>query len=367
MIGEFITDSNRFAIARKLVLDNRKVSKGTNLQNIPSRTKEGTAIRKCMVPSPGFMFLGADLSQAEPRVQAHIMYTKYGDNSLRQIFLDGKDLYTTMAMLAFDLPEKYCRDNGWYDPVSKTGGEDKNQAPATAFFPRKMMKQGVLAMSYQQTPKRFAETMNVTLEVAQLVFDRFNQSFPAFDQMVKDTIEFMKKNGYVETLFGRKRRFADYQKVVKQAEQNEPKLMKLYRERKRIKDKKRLEEIEAELTLLKKPRTRKAGMERECFNAVIQGSATSDIIKLNGIKMAQICRERGWKLVASIHDEIIIEVPKKDVTIKNMDLFSEVMTQTVPDWFTVPLKSDTVVMPRWAEEYGMDEWDFENCRPKKEK
>lgn len=364
MIGNLVTDANRFDIARKLVLDSSKKTKGTNLQNIPSRTKEGIAIRKSMVPPEGFLFLGADLSQAEPRVQAHIMYTKYNDNSLRQIFLDGKDLYTTMAVLAFDLPEDYCRDNGWFDPVTKTGGADKSHAPGTAFFPRKMMKQGVLAMSYQQTAKRFAETMNVTLEVAQLVFDKFNESFPAFDLMVKDTIEFMKTHGYVETLFGRKRRFPEYQKVAKQAKENEEKFMKLYRERKKCKDKARLDKIEIELSILKKPRARLAAMEREAFNAVIQGSATSDIIKLNGIKMAQLCKERGWKMPASIHDEIIIEVPIKDVTRENMELFSEIMTKTVPDWFSVPLKSDTVIMSRWMVEYSGDQWDFENCRPK---
>src|SRR5690606_1978601 len=131
-------------------------------------------------------------------------WTKYNDNSLRQIFLDEKDLYTTMAQLAFNLPYECCLDGVWYDPVSGKYGSTTLR-PSTAYEPRKMMKQGTLALGYQQTVKRFAETMEVTVEVAQMVFDKFDVSFPSFKTMVQDSIDFMKKYGYVETLFGRKR------------------------------------------------------------------------------------------------------------------------------------------------------------------
>lgn len=358
-----INDSNYREIVRKLVTETSRVSKGVNLQNIASKG-EGERIRKCFVPSPDHLFIGADLSQAEPRVQAHIMWTKYNDNSLRQIFIDGQDLYTTMAMVAFDLPEEYCLDGSWYDPVSKTGGtvDTKDQAPPTAFFPRKMMKQGILALGYQQTERRFAETMNVSLEIANMVFEKFDKSFPSFKQMVQDTVQFMRENGYVETIFGRKRRFPEYKKLAREVKKNEPRLIELYRRRKREKNNPK---IQAEIDELRKKKAQLAAMEREAFNAVIQGSATSDIIKINGNRIARICMERGWKMVASIHDEIIIEVPIRDVTMETISLFQDVMCNSVDDIMTVPLKSDVVIMPRWMEEYKPEDWDFVNCRPKK--
>ena len=105
-------------------------------------------------------------------------------------------------------------------------------------------------------------------------------------------------------------------------------------------------------------------MEREAFNAVIQGSATSDIIKINGNKMARVCRERGWLMPATIHDEIIIAVPDRDVTMETINLVQDIMCNSVSDVLTVPLKSDVVIMPRWEENYKPHEWDFENCCPK---
>ena len=75
--------------------------------------------------------------------------------------------------------------------------------------------------------------------------------------------------------------------------------------------------------------------------------------------------ERGWKMVASIHDEIIIEVPMRDVTMETISLFQDIMCNSVSDIMSVPLKSDVVIMPRWMEEYKPEDWDFVNCRPKK--
>ncbi|MCZ0847777.1 DNA polymerase, partial [Brevibacillus laterosporus] len=89
-----ITDENYHAIVRKLIADERKVQLGTNLQNLPSKG-EGDRVRNCFIPAEGFIFIGADLGQIEPRIMAHIMYENYHDNSMRQIFVDGVDLYTT--------------------------------------------------------------------------------------------------------------------------------------------------------------------------------------------------------------------------------------------------------------------------------
>lgn len=349
-----INDKDFTDIVKKLVRDDRKVKKGNNLQNIPSKG-EGERVRKCFVPPPGYIFIGSDLGQIEPRIQAHIMYTIYDDNSMRQIFIDGVDLYTTMAQLVFDLPEEYCVDRA-LDPTG-------------TFKPRGMIKTGVLAKSYGQTPQAFSRKMNVSMDVAEMFFENFDKQFPSFATMVTDITESGKRKGYVETLFGRKRRFPDYKKVAAEAAKFERKLMGYYIERKQInakgrkttKDHARL----AELQELIEPLADKRGLvgywERAMFNAVIQGTG-ADVLKMNGNRMSRECMSRMWAMPASIHDELKVAVPLTDLSLGTIDLIKDVMTSTVD--LSVPLVTDTVIETRWMEEYSPDEWDFERQQPK---
>lgn len=348
-----ITDDNYHAIVRKLIADERKVHKGGNLQNLPSKGA-GTSVRNQFVPRHGFTFVGADLGQIEPRIMAHIMYTQYGDNSMRQIFVDGTDLYTSMAMMTFGLAEEYCVDKA-YDPTG-------------TFQPRKMMKTGQLAVSYDQSPKSFAKKMNVTDDVAHMFFENFERTFPSFKQMVADIRDFMRINGYVETLYGRKRRFPDYKSVAAAQAKNEQRLIRLYTERKALRNRAKLspaEErkllaIQDEIDILAAKRGLIGYWERAAFNAVIQGTG-ADILKMNGNRNAQICRERGWEFNASIHDEIKDSIPNDDLTPETVELINDIMTKTVS--LSVPLVTDIVIEPRWMQEFAPNEWDYVNNRP----
>lgn len=348
-----ISDTNYHDIVRKLVSDERKVRRGLNAQNLPSKGA-GNRVRNCIMPPPGSTFVGADLGQIEPRIMAHIMYTRYGDNSMRQIFVDGVDLYTTMAMMTFNLPKETCVDKA-YDPTG-------------TFQPRKMMKTGQLAVSYDQSPKSFAKKMNVTDDVAQMFFENFDRTFPSFKTMVADIREYMRQHGYIETLFGRKRRFPDYKSVAAAAGKNEQRLIRLYTDRKQLRnkaimtpaDERRLNVIQDEIDILSEKRGLIGYWERAAFNGVIQGTG-ADVLKMIGIRNAQICRERGWEFNASIHDEIKDSIPNDQLTRDTIDLIDEVMTKTVE--LSVPLVTDIVIEPRWMQEYGADEWDFENFRP----
>ncbi|KOS03922.1 DNA polymerase [Paenibacillus peoriae] len=348
-----ITDANYHAIVRKLITDERKVPKGTNLQNMPSKGA-GTSVRNQFIPRPGSTFVGADLGQIEPRIMSHIMYTRYGDNSMRQIFVDGVDLYTTMAMMTFDLPQEYCVDKA-YDPTH-------------TFQPRKMMKTGQLAVSYDQSPKSFAKKMGVSDDVAAMFFENFDRTFPSFKTMVADIREFMRRHGYVETLDGRKRRFPDYKSVAAAAAKNEQRLIRLYTERKALRnrtklsalDSAKMQRIQDEIDVLSEKRGLIGYWERASFNAVIQGTG-ADVLKRIGIRNAQECRARGWEFNASIHDEIKNSIPNEQLTRETIALIDEIMTRTVT--FSVPLVTDIVIEPRWMVEYGPDEWDYENCRP----
>lgn len=353
MVAITITDANYLDIVRTLIADNRKVRRGLNAQQLPSKGA-GNRVRNCFVPRPGFTFLGADLSQIEPRIMAHIMYTQYGDNSMRQIFVEGVDLYTTMAMMTFDLPQEYCVDKA-YDPTH-------------TFQPRKMMKTGQLAKSYGQTPKAFAKKMGVTEDVAHEFFERFDKSFPSFTAMVTDTIEFMRKNGYVETLYGRKRRFPDYKRVAADSAKTEQRLIRLYTDRKHLRnksvltpaDERKLTVIQDDIDILSEKRGLVGYWERAAFNGRIQGTG-ADVLKMIGNRNARECRARGWEFNASIHDEIKDSIPNDQLTRETVKLVSEIMTQTAT--LSVPLVTDLVIEPRWMIEFGIDEWDFANCRP----
>lgn len=352
-----ITDANYHAIVRKLIADDRKVQRGLNLQNLPSKGA-GNRVRNQIIPRPGFTFVGADLGQIEPRIMAHLMYTRYGDNSMRQIFVDGTDLYTSMAMMTFGLAEEYCVDKA-YDPTG-------------TFQPRKMMKTGQLAVSYDQSPKSFAKKMNVTEDVAHMFFENFDRTFPSFKTMVADIREFMRQSGYVETLFGRKRRFPDYKSTAAAQAKSEQRLIRLYTERKQLRnktkltptDERKLIAIQDEIDILAEKRGLVSYWERAAFNAVIQGTG-ADILKRIGIRFAQICRERGWEFNASIHDEVILSIPDDQLTPETIALIYEVMTKTTE--LSVPLTTDVVIQKRWMQEYAPDEWDCERNAPILEK
>ncbi|MED2969425.1 DNA polymerase [Bacillus subtilis] len=342
-----ITDENYLDVVKALVASDEYTKRGVNLQNIPARSKSGKRVRNAFVPREGWVFIGSDLGQIEPRIQAHIMYEKYGDNSMRQIFIDNMGYYETMAMKTFNLPREYC--------------EDKVLDPTGTFSPRALMKTGVLAKSYDQSPQSFSNKMKVPMEVAQDFFQGFDEQFPAFTQMVRDIREGMKKNGYVETIYGRKRRFPEYRKTAEYVAKNEQRLIRLYTERKQLRNKKslskadqeRLAKLQVQIDDIANKRGLVGYWERAAFNAVIQGTG-ADILKMNGNRMARICMERGWEFNASIHDEIKISVPEDELTPEVIDLVKDVMTNTAN--LSVPLVTDTVIEPAWMLEMKPEEY-----------
>ena len=349
-----INDGNYLDIVKTLVADERNVPRGTNLQNIPSRGP-GERVRNTFKPLPGCVFLGGDLGQIEPRIQADIMYREYGDNSLRQIFLDGVDLYSTMAERTFGLAPEYCVDKA-YDPTG-------------TFKPRGMMKTGVLAKSYDQSKGAFAKKMGVTDDVAEHFFTSFDEAFPSFSTMVRDIREGMTVAGYVETLLGRRKRFPKYKEIAAAVERDNAKLQRLYNTRRSLAAKRnpsanevaRLQTVQDEIDVLAEQRGWVNYWLRAAFNGVIQGTG-ADILKMIGIENAALCKARGWEFNASIHDEVKNTVPLADLTPETVDMFRKIMTETFT--MSVPIVTDIVIETAWMVEYSPDAWDFENKRPK---
>jgi DNA polymerase-1 len=327
------TQTGRYASSE---YGNKGKKKGTNFQNIPARTDLGKSIRKCVIPDPGCILISSDLSQIEPRVIAHLLYTWFGDNSMRQLYLDEKDLYTNMAMIVFDLPYEQCVDK------AKIYNDD-----GSYWEPRKLMKTGVLAGLYGQSPRGFALKMGVSDEVSEQFFDGLYTQFPGIKPFREKILAELRRNGYSETLGGRKRRFPDYRK-------NYAELLKLQQKFYNTMS-------NAEKSRLKELKKLCARAEREAINAVVQGTA-ADSLKLNIIQMADLCERMGWDYLLSIHDELMMQLPLKDLSMDNLALINNVMTKTVE--FSLPLKADLVIQPRWMEEYGLNEWDFDLQRPK---
>lgn len=273
--------------------------------------------------------------QIEPRQIANLLYLWCADSSMRNLYLENKDLYTNMAMSVFNLPMECCVD-GAYNPEH-------------TFQPRKLMKTGVLAYLYGQSAKSFAKKMNVDDAVAEQFFLGMEQSFPGLKPFREKVLAQLRKNGFVETLFGRKRRFTKYQKQY-------ARLVTLNRKPwKTLSD--------AELKERSELWKACARAEREAVNAVIQGTS-ADILKQIIIKIDEVCKEHNWKLMMSIHDEIMISIPKHQVTPEAIEIINKVMTTTVT--CSVSLKCDTVIQPRWMDEYKPQDWDFKNCKPKEE-
>jgi DNA polymerase-1 len=385
------TDTGRYSTSKYVSDKNSRTgdtTKGTNIQNIPSRTKEGVEVRKAFVPSPGFVFASGDLSQIEPRVIAHILYAKFGDSSFKDLYDRGEDIYVAKAMSVYGLERDFCLD-GALDPTG-------------TFYPRKILKEGVLAYLYGQTAPAFARNMKVPLEVAERFFASMKAEIPGlvpFKAWVYDTLLHGKGSmAYSQTLWGRKRRYPTYREDLAAFTALEAELLaygqSLYRNgrvkgrnedeevrnraiserliRGQTKDDDRDEFIRIGINFRKKEdreaikeryyglRGKVNAVRRQAANHVIQGSA-ADILKQSIARIYWAWRERGWRFLFSVHDEIFTEVPITDA-LEAMDLLDECMTKTVE--LTVPLKADCVVSPRWMDEYKRDAWDFQNGRPK---
>ncbi|MBI5362037.1 MAG: DNA polymerase I, partial [Planctomycetes bacterium] len=165
----------------------RLASSDPNLQNIPIRTARGRELRKAFVPRlrdahGTWVLLSADYSQVELRVMAHFA----GDESMKRAFAAGKDIHAETASRVFDvMPELVTR-------------EMRTRAKAINF--------GLL---YGMGPGRLARETGLTVPKARQFIERYFRSFPKVRGWIDATLERARKDGYVETLLGRRRRFPD--------------------------------------------------------------------------------------------------------------------------------------------------------------
>lgn len=251
-----------------------------NLQNIPIRLEEGRMIRRAFVPSQeGWVILGADYSQIELRILAHISNTE----SLIDAFKHGEDIHKKTAMDVFKVSEE------------EMTSDLRRSAKAINF--------GII---YGMSAFGLSENLNITQKEAKKYIDHYLESYSGIHQYMEDTVKYAKFNGYVSTLFNRRRYIP-------------------------------------ELTQ-KNYAIRQFG-ERTAMNAPIQGTA-ADIIKKAMIDVHQAMLEKNVKsrLLLQVHDELIFEVPQEE-----LDMMIELVTKTMENVveLQVPLKADYSYGPTW--------------------
>jgi len=227
----------------------RLSSSNPNLQNIPIRTEQGREIRKAFVPGlPDCVMMSADYSQIELRIMAHLSC----DAHLIEAFRNGVDVHAATASKIFKVA---------LEDVTP----DQRRVAKTANF-------GIM---YGISSFGLAQRLKYSRSDAQKLIDEYFASFPSIRNFINDTLESARSNGYVETIYGRRRYIHD---------------------------------IAARNVNVK------MAAERNAVNAPIQGSA-ADIIKLAMINVSKALKAAGLKsrMVLQIHDELLLEVPTAEI------------------------------------------------------
>ncbi|WP_297899384.1 DNA polymerase I [Metallibacterium sp.] len=221
----------------------RLSSSDPNLQNIPVRSEEGRAIRAAFIAPPGWVIVSADYSQIELRIMAHLS----GDAGLREAFRRGEDIHRATAAEVFGLaPEA-------------VGADQRRAAKAINF-----------GLIYGMSAFGLARQLGIGRGEAQAYMNRYFERYPGVRAYMERIREQAQRQGYVETLFGRR----------------------LY-----------LPEIRA------RDAARRAGAERAAVNAPMQGTA-ADIIKraMIAVDAWLQTREDDAHLIMQVHDELVLEV-----------------------------------------------------------
>ena len=265
-----------------LTATGRLSSSNPNLQNIPIRTERGKEIRKAFIPgTPEGVIVSADYSQIELRIMAHLSC----DEHLVKAFRDGDDVHAATAAKIYGIP------------ISEVTREQRGRAKTANF--------GIM---YGISSFGLAQRLNLGRKEAKELIDGYFASFPAIRSFIDDSIGFARENGYVETLFGRRRYLPD---------------------------------INA------KNATVRALAERNAVNAPIQGTA-ADIIKLAMIRVDQRIEEAGLKsrMVLQIHDELMFDALPEEVP-ELKKIVVEVMENVLK--LSVPLTVECSDGKNWLE------------------
>jgi DNA polymerase I-like protein with 3'-5' exonuclease and polymerase domains len=325
-----------------------------NLQQLPAANKE---IRMMFKAKEGYLLVGSDFSQQEPRMLSN--YSK--DPDMINAYKEGKDLYATIASSVYN--NDYW-DNMEYRKDGTPNPEGKKR--------RNACKTLLLGIMYGQGVTAVAESIGSSIDEAQAIIDDFYDSFPRVKKWMDETIAFAKKTGYVEDIWGRRRRLPDIllpRFEIKEASLSQEdgifnpllgiskrlvgsELIEKYKTN--IKEAKNRNDIESQIKKAAAEGIRIknnggfiAQAERQCVNARIQGgSATMTKIAMNKLFRDEELNKLGFKLLLTVHDELIGECPKDNVDEVAKKL-TYIMKTCINDVSDVPFKCDADISERW--------------------
>lgn len=267
-----------------LTVTGRLSSSNPNLQNIPIRTEEGNKIRSafCAMDKENSLILSADYSQIELRLLAHVSE----DENLIHAFTSGEDVHTMTAAKVFGVK------------VNEVTKDMRRKAKAVNF--------GIV---YGQSRYGLAKNLGISNAEAQEFIDKYFEHYPRVKEYMTREVQFVNENGFVETMFGRKRYLA--------AELGSPNYQ--------------IREF----------------AQRAAINQPLQGSA-ADLIKMAMIEVEKQLEEQGLKtkMIMQVHDELVFEVPKDELgQVKELVLKAMELGQPL----SVPLEIDINCGTSWKE------------------
>ena len=331
-------------------------SSNPNLQNIPSHVKE---IRLMFRASDGDVFVGADFSQQEPR----LLSAYSNDDTMIDAYKQNKDLYATIAAGVY-------KNDYWDNMEHRQDGSPNPEGKKR----RSNCKSLLLGIMYGRGAPSIAEQIHSTVEEAQQIINDFYKQFPKVKEWTEKTEKDAKVTGYVEDLWGRRRRLPDILlpkytvRSTKTSTEFNPILYtlgkvnnssaalvesykkKLSKVKSRNDYQKIQQEAERDGIYIVDNGAFISQAERQCVNARIQGGAAS---------MTKVCMRKvfdddelnrlGAKLVLQIHDEVIVECPKQNAEAV-MSRLTYVMKTSVADKVQVPFKCDGYIVNCWYED-----------------
>jgi DNA polymerase-1 len=259
----------------------RLSSSDPNLQNIPIRRELGRDIRRGFVPRSGWTLLAADYSQIELRLLAHLS----GDAAFVEAFNAGGDIHKQTAAIVFDVS------------VESVTPEMRSRAKTINF-----------ATIYGQGAHALSRQLKIDFADARAFISRYFERFSGIRRYLDSMVEFARENGYVETIFGRRRYIPE---------------------------------------LRERNFNIRAFGERVAANSPIQGSA-ADLIKLAMIRIEKTLREEllAAKMLLQVHDELVFESPSIELS-----RLEEIVRYEMENAATlsVPLVVDVGTGSNWVE------------------
>ena len=259
----------------------RLSSSDPNLQNIPIRGEDGKEIRKAFIPEPGCLFFSADYSQIELRVMAHLSQ----DPQMIEVFREGKDLHAATAA------------NIYKKPIEEVTRDERTKSKRANF--------GII---YGITVFGLAERLDIPRDEAKMLIDGYFDTFPQVHDYMEKSKDVARQQGYVTTLFGRRRYLPD---------------------------------INSANSVVR------GFAERNAINAPIQGTA-ADIIKVAMIHIFQRFKTEGIKskMILQVHDELNFSVYPDE-----KEKVERIVLEEMQNAFhmSVPLVADSGFGENWLE------------------